>query len=76
MNKSHHMLLAAADLGIPWLTILAWLEQYGFPVVIKVLTALFSGSLTGLTPTQIITWCIAALAAAASGQPLPPLPTP
>lgn len=66
---------AAGAIGIPWQTVLAWLLQYGAPLVLQVLQTIGANGGKGITVQQWIEWAITALAALRAKQPLPPVPT-
>lgn len=63
--------------GVSFAQILQWIEQYGLPMVLKVLDILgpYLKNDPNLANVQaIIVWVSAALAAMQAGQPIPPLP--
>lgn len=75
-KPEHSGIVALAETAlIPWGQILAWLEKYGFPAFMQVLQLVLP-LLAGkkIDTAKLIQWIETALAAIASGQPLPPLP--
>ena len=65
---------------IPWPTILAWLTQYGWPIVQQVLAVLLTLLplilAKRISVADALKWAEEALIALASGQPMPPTPVP
>jgi hypothetical protein len=74
-TKPDHQAIVQTAQAIPWPQILAWLETYGFTMVIQVfqlVLPLLSGK--KIDVAKIIQWVQDALVALASGLPMPPLP--